>query len=110
MATTGPYMAGAPLAVVVAIDKQMRFSQSDASRAIQSMVLTAWADGVGSNWVGFSGMLESVNGLLGIPEALDVLAIIPFGYPAKPGGKGKKQRKPMSEVVHHNRFGQPFGR
>jgi nitroreductase len=108
LAKTGPYLAGAPLAVVVAVDREVRFAVSDASRAIQSMVLTAWADGIGSNWVGFTGMLDEVNGLLGIPAGFEVLAIIPFGYPAKPGGRGKKQRKPASEVVHHNRFGRPL--
>ena len=55
LASSGPYVAQAPLAVVVATDKS-RFAVSDASRAIQSMLLTAWADGVGSNWVGFGGL------------------------------------------------------
>lgn len=48
LASTGPYIAGAPLAIAVAIDKGP-LAVSDASRAIQSMLLTAWADGVGSN-------------------------------------------------------------
>src|SRR6185295_12547095 len=48
LARTGPYIAQAPLAIVVAIEKS-RFSVSDASRAIQSMILTAWSEGVGSN-------------------------------------------------------------
>lgn len=103
---TGPYIAGAPLAVVVAIEKT-RFSVSDGSRAIQSMVLTAWSEGVGSNWVGFMGPSE-VKPLLGIPEELDVLAIVPFGYPTRDIGKGKKDRKPLSEVAHRERFGQSF--
>jgi nitroreductase len=106
MARTGPYIAQAPLAIVVAVEKTA-FAVSDASRAIQSMVLTAWSEGVGSNWVGFMGLTE-VNALLGIPESLDVLAILPMGYPVKLLGKGKKQRKPLSEVVHKERFGQPF--
>ena len=80
LARTGPYVGQAPLAVVVAIDKT-KFAVSDASRAVQSMVLTAWSEGVGSNWVGFLGLAE-VKSLLGIPDELDVLAILPFGYPA----------------------------
>ena len=40
MAQTGPYVAQAPLAIVVAVDKT-QFAVSDASRAIQSMLLTA---------------------------------------------------------------------
>src|SRR4051794_27155508 len=106
LARTGPYIAQAPLAIVVAIDKT-QFAVSDASRAIQSMILTAWAEGIGSNWVGFMGPAE-VKPLLGIPDALDVLAILPFGYPTQVAGQGKKERKPLSEVAAQERFGQPF--
>ena len=71
------------------------------------MVLTAWSEGVGSNWVGFGGM-NAVKPLLGIPDGIEVLAIVPFGYPARPVGKGRKNRKPLTEVAHSERFGQPF--
>jgi nitroreductase len=103
---TGPYIAQAPLAIVVVIE-QTQFAVSDASRAIQSMILTAWSEGIGSNWAGFRGLTE-VKSLLGIPDALEVLAIVPFGYPAQATGQGKKQRKPLAEVAHRERFGQPF--
>jgi nitroreductase len=71
------------------------------------MLLAAWADGVGANWVGFGG-LDGVKPLLGIPAGLDVFAILPFGYPARPVGRGKKRRKPVSEVAHLERYGRPF--
>jgi len=106
LARTGPYVAQAPLAIVVVIERT-KFSVSDASRAIQSMILTAWSEGVGSNWVGFLN-LDEVKPLLDIPGNLDVLAIVPFGYPAQIVGKGLKQRKPISEVAHRGRFGNPF--
>jgi nitroreductase len=106
LARSGPYVAQAPLAVVVVTDKS-RFAVSDASRAIQSMMLAAWADGVGSNWVGFGG-LDEVKALLNVPKALDVVAIVPFGYPARPIGRGKKQRKALRDIAHRERYGQPF--
>ena len=106
LASSGPYVAEAPVAIVVAVDKS-RFAVSDASRAIQSMLLTAWADGVGSNWVGFGG-LEGVKALLDIPARLDVLAILPLGYPARAVGRGKKQRRPLGEIAHLERYGRPF--
>lgn len=106
LATHGPYTAQAAMAIVVVIEKT-RFSVSDASRAIQSMVLTGWAEGVASNWVGFFG-LEAVNSILGIPDELDVLAILPFGYPVQSVGQGRKKRKPLSEVASRERFGQPL--
>ncbi|MGH7323926.1 MAG: nitroreductase family protein [Candidatus Rokuibacteriota bacterium] len=106
LAPSGPYVAQAPLAIAVAVEKT-QFAVSDASRAIHSMLLTAWAEGVGSNWVGFGG-LDSVKRLLDIPAALEVLAILPFGYPAAAIGRGKKQRKPLRQVAHRERYGQPF--
>jgi len=106
LAPTGPYIAQAPLAIVVAIDKGP-LAVADSSCAIQSMLLTAWSEGLGSNWVGFHG-LEAIKPLLNIPDNLDVLAILPFGYPAQAVGQGKKQRKPLAEVAHRERFGQPF--
>jgi nitroreductase len=106
LAPTGRYTSQAPLVIVVAVE-QGRFAVSDGSRAVQSMILAAWAEGVGSNWVGFTGM-DEVKTLLGIPEELDTLAVLPFGYPVKELGKGKKKRKPLQEVVSRERFGQPY--
>jgi len=106
LARTGPYVAEAPLAIVVAVDRTP-FAVSDASRAIQSVLLTAWADGVGSDWVGFGG-LDEVKALLNIPAKLDVLAILPFGYPVRAVGRGKKRRKPLRAVVHRERYSRPF--
>ena len=104
---TGPYIAQAPLAIAVAYEQDSPFGVSDASRAIQDMVLVAWADGVGSNWAGFGGLEEAGN-LLGIPAQLVLLAVVPFGYPAQALSRGKKNRKPVGEVVSRERFGQPF--
>jgi nitroreductase len=71
------------------------------------MLLTAWAEGVGGNWVGFKG-LDEIEPVLGIPEELDLLGIVPLGYPAKQVGQGKKERKPLGEVASRERYGQPF--
>ena len=48
--------------------------------------------------------LEAVKPLLGIPDEVDVLAVVPFGYPADDIGKGVKERKPLGEVVHRERL------
>jgi nitroreductase len=71
------------------------------------MILAAWSEGVGSNWVGFDNLPE-INPVLGIPQEVSVLAIVPFGYPAQNVGKGKKARKPLGEVAYKERWGQPF--
>jgi nitroreductase len=107
MPQNAPYVADAPLAIVVAITPSP-IAMSDASRAIQSMLLAAWAEGVGGNWTGNRSVLVPVKALLGIPDELDVVAIVPLGYPADAIGKGKKNRKPLAEIAHRERWDEPF--
>ena len=108
MAVSGPYIAQAPLAVAVAHEKESVYGVSDASRAVQSMMLSAWEDGVGSNWVGFSNLAKPAEAL-GIPASHSLMAILSFGYPVDKIGRGKKRRKPLGDVVSNERFGTPFG-
>jgi nitroreductase len=107
LSPSGRYIAQAQLAVVVATDANSAYGVSDASRAIQDMLLAAWSRGVGGNWVGARDA-AAIKPVLGIPEGVDLLAIVPFGYPAQQVGAGKKQRKPLGEVASRERFGQPF--
>ena len=109
MAVSGPYIAQAPLAIAVSHERDSIFGVSDASRAVQSMMLAAWEDGVGSNWVGFSNLAKPAA-LLGIPESHSLMAILSFGYPVDKIGRGKKQRKPLGEIASDERFGRPFGK
>ncbi len=103
---TGRHIAQASLAIVVGMEESP-YAVSDASRAIQSMMLTAWSYGIGSNWTGYDN-LPQVNPALGIPENIKILAVVPFGYPLANIGKGKKKRKPLGEVVSRERWGQPY--
>jgi nitroreductase len=107
LVTSGPYNAQSAFAIVVAIEKSSPFGVSDASRAIQSMMLTAWSEGVGSNWTGWVGMTKIAD-LLHIPTSLDVIAVVPFGYPKHVRAKGMKNRKPLKEIVHAEQFGKPL--
>jgi len=103
---TGGYTAGAAAAVIVAYEKSIKLGVSDCSRAIQDMILVAWADGVGSNWTGAGG-LEGVRVEFGLPDTFDVLAVVPLGYP-KRRILGRKKRKPFHEAVSAERFGAPL--
>ena len=107
LCTSGPYTAEAAFAIVVAVNAESRSGPMDAARAIQSMVLTAWEEGVGSNWVG-AARADDVKALLGVPESVNLVAVLPFGYPAQRVGLGKKDRKPLSEIAHRGRFGNPL--
>jgi nitroreductase len=105
--TTGRYIADAAFAIAVVVENDSAYAVSDASRAIQNMILVAWSDGVGSNWVGF-GPMPAVERLLGVPKTMEGLAVVPFGHPAAKLGRGKKNRKPLAAVASRERFGTPF--
>ena len=78
-----------------------RWGVVDVTIAMQNMVLAAEVQGVGSCWIG-DFREEEVKRLLGIPEEARVVALLPMGIPdEKPGPKPKK---PLSEIVHHNRW------
>jgi nitroreductase len=67
------------------------------------MILAAWGDGVGSNWTGFSS-LDAVRTEVGLPDSLQVIAVLTLGYPAQKV-IGNKKRKPFDEVVSGERYG-----
>jgi len=104
---TGPYVVNARAAVIVAYEKAAgSIGVSDASRAVQSMILAAWGDGIGSNWTGFTD-LDRVRAEFGLPDTYTVIAVMPLGYP-KRKVVGNKKRKPFDEVVSGERFGSPL--
>jgi nitroreductase len=74
----------------------------EVAMAVQSMVLAAWLQGVGSCWVEVDPDDARLKALLNLPAPLEATALVVFGYPAeipKPVWK-----KPLDEIVHYNRF------
>jgi nitroreductase len=106
LATTGRYIAGAQFAVAVVVPDSP-IGIIDGTRASQDMMLAAWEEGVGSNWVGNVNN-EAIKKLLNIPVERMLLTVIPFGYPDRAIGAGRKNRKPLNSVAHRERYGQPY--
>lgn len=106
LASTGSFIANAPLAIAIVVP-EAPVGYIDGARAAQDMMLAAWEAGVGSNWVG-NVNTNAIKELLDVPDDRMIVTILPFGYPTQPVGKGKKKRKPLAEVAHAEKFGQPF--
>ena len=106
LARTGPYIAQAPLAIAVVVPEKP-VGYIDGARATQDMMLVAWNEGIGSNWVG-NVNTDEIKDLLAIPREQMVLNIIPFGYPVAEIGAGIKDRKPLAKVAHAEKYGQPY--
>jgi nitroreductase len=106
MAPSGPYLADAALAIVV-VTEGARIPLIDGTRAISSMQLVAWEEGIGSCWVG-SVDREGVKRLLGLPETCELITVLPFGYPTDATKRLKKRRKPLAQIAHRERFGTSY--
>ncbi len=106
VATSGSFVAQAPLAIAVVMDNAER-PDLDAGRALQQMELVAWSEGLGTCFVGLrlANQNEKVKEILGVPAAMELITVLPFGYrPDQVKGAGKR-RKPLTEIVHRERFG-----
>lgn len=96
----------APLVIVVCGDTQLEkakgFWIQDCSAAIQNILIAANHKGLGAVWVGLYPREERVNAvrkLLGIPDHIIPLALIPLGYPAETKEPANRYD---SAKVHYN--------
>lgn len=106
LASSGPYIANAPLAIALAIEGAKN-PYIDATRAAECLMLAAWAEGIGSCWVGGIDRPRAKE-LLGIPAEAELVTIIPFGYPTDEERNKKKVRKRLRAIAYRERYGQSF--
>ena len=107
IATQGPFIAQAPLAIAVVMDDAPR-PQLDAGRALQQMELMAWSEGVGMCFVGVreADQQKAVKELLKIPEGMELITLLPFGYRAESSQGAGTPRRAMDEIIHWESFGE----
>jgi len=98
----------APLAILVcgdtSLEKYRGFWVQDCSAAVQNLLLAAHAIGLGAVWTGFHPMEDRVEGmrnLLGLPDHVIPLALVPLGHPDQPSGRQDRFRE---DRVHRNRW------
>ena len=111
IASSGRFVADASMAIVIAMDNADR-PDLDTGRALQQMELVGWEEGLGTCFVGLrvAEQNRQVKELLGIPESMELVTVLPFGYRADDsrGNMGRKNRKSLSDIAHSERFGQPY--
>jgi nitroreductase len=74
----------------------------DAGCAVMLLLLAAVNEGLAAGFVGSHHFAE-IKSLLGIPEEVTPVGVIPIGYPApdKRSPSLKRGRRPIRDVVHH---------
>jgi len=102
--TTGKWVEGADFAILILTDPKVPGSTIDAGRVVQDMELAAWNFGVVSGI--YTGVGEAtLRRDYAIPDGLKPSAVLGFGYP-KRKILGKKNRKPIGELVFLERYGE----
>ena len=103
------FLAESPVVIVGCGERDKRYHMVDVSIAMQQMVLTATAMGLGTCWVGdFDDKV--VCGLLKIPEKYNIVCLLAMGYPRDKLDLGAKlvrsrSRKKLDEIVSLDEFG-----
>jgi len=101
--SSGKWVEGADFAIIILTDPKVPGSSIDAGRVVQDMELAAWNFGVASGiytGVGEAALRKDYS----IPDDLKPSAVLGFGYP-KRKILGKKNRKPLEELVFPERYG-----
>jgi nitroreductase len=101
------HLAGAPLGMVVVMAGERPTQETyDEGRLAERMMLAALAHGVGSSvgWI-FGDGRTAAKEILGIPEDRTVRTTISLGYPEARRRRAGQARKPLSEIVHQERYG-----
>ena len=103
-------MQGAPVIVVVCGDRNLGLEvtlPSSVYPATQNLLLAANALGLGSAMTTLATQFsDQLASLLGLPDGVLPMAVVPIGWPARP--LGLPRRLPLSERAHLDRYGHPF--
>jgi nitroreductase len=100
------HMHDAPVIIVGAAREGRRLYQSSLYPSAQNLMLAARSLGLGTTLT--STHLDptdekELKALLEIPADVDVLCLIPVGHPL--GRWGEAKRRPLEQVVYHDRWG-----
>ena len=101
--TFAGHLAGARLGIaLVTANPFLRLSVPfDLGRAAQNMMLTAWAEGIGSEMATIY-QPDRAREVLGVPDGFSIPWCISFGYPAQPKQPPARKggRRPADDVFH----------
>ena len=102
-------IAAAPVHVVVGADTRRGLEVAAAESiypAVQNLLLAAGALGLGAALTTIAlGYADELRTLVGLPEHVKPMAVVPIGHPARP--LGAPRRDPFSAHTHREPFGRP---
>lgn len=74
----------------------------DVAIALDHITLTAVEQGLGTCWIGAFNQ-DQVKQILGIPDEVRVVELMPLGYPVD-STPIEKRRLPLTDIIHYERW------
>ena len=101
------FLADAGVIIVALADSEasLKWYKQDVMIAVEHLVLASTSLGYGTCWIG-AFEEEQVKELLGIPEKMAVVALLPIGVPHK--RPQAKPRKSFSEIFFEEEYNRPL--
>lgn len=104
------FIEGAPVVIAVCVDRERAFGRARETGVLAAaqLMIAACARGLGSVYLtayrdGAPGLAEQLSLLLGLPESIEPISLIPLGYPDEV--PPAKVLRPLRELVHRERHG-----
>jgi nitroreductase len=105
-----PWFTQAPVIIVACATPEKAWKRSDgeefwkidAAISLQTLVLAATAEGLGTCWIGAFDEKKAKEAL-NVPKNVRIVAMTPLGYSAETKPT-VTERKPISEIVHKDKW------
>lgn len=93
-------------ACIAVFCKDTKYYLEDGCGATQNILFAATALGIGSCWVAGDKKpyCGQVSELLGVPASFRLVSLIALGYPQAEGSFIIKDKRPLKEVIHWEKF------
>ncbi len=101
----GKFMTESPVVIVVLGDPERhpKYYLSDPAIATQNLLLAAYAQGLGTCWMGVRGASfeGEIKELLDVPERMSIVCCVSMGYPDESPTSSRRARE---DIVSYEKF------
>ena len=105
------FLRKAPVIIVVCVDKQKSYDREieNGVLATANLLLGAYSRGLGSVYLsayrmGESGISQELRDILGIPQSIDPITIVPLGYPDEI--PEPKPVRSLEDIMYYETYGK----
>ncbi len=105
IAETGRFIAEATACIAV-FCSDTKYYLEDGCAATENILIAATSLGIGSCWVAGDKKpyCSQINNLLNVPASFRLISLISLGYPVSEGAFKISEKRPLSDLIHWDKF------